>query len=294
LAEVDKLDLPQAFDVVPIEAVDAINRALQHEDETVRNELARVNEEIETLQRLLDGARDLEIAPGEELERRLLAFLDDWHRLDETDTRAALDAARSRAEDRVRVAHVEAGAIVAAARADADRARHASAVPSQSVFAGPPIALEAPPVFAAPAPLPPPVAVAAPAPAPADVRPSAVAPSTEVPATGALDDLLASVLAALEGGQSATSAVELLPPAGLTAGAGVSAPLDDVASARTYADVGTELGDAVDSSAAAPVSAGPVPAPRAPERSNQWRPLHYLLPMVAVVAVLALCLLLFV
>lgn len=293
-----QIDLPEAVDMVPVDVVDAIARAIQQEHDAVLIELARVNEEAETIRRVLEGTSGRDIGAGDEAERRLLTFLDEWARRDEAELDAAVDAARARADERVRLAHVEAAAVLGRLEAEAAHAPSSGPVPAPPVVdIVPPAGLTRRVPSTGPVPVGPAAAQAVVPPAAlarveVPVSPFAPAPEGEaVPlveapsaapevARAPLDELLETVLAALEGGQPAAQVLDLLPePAG-------PVPIPAVVSAPAAEPSPDPVAE--------PTAGEATPEAIEPARADRGRPLHHLLPMVALVALLALCLVLFV
>lgn len=280
-----QLELPSPTEIVPADAVDAVVRALAHETEALQRELARVAGETESMRRLLGQQQGFGGAGGEDLKRRLTAVLAAWQQADDAELRDALDAARARAEDRVRLAHVEAGAIIAAARAEALRA---TATPPARLGAAStaPAPWPAHPSFAPTAPAVIPAAPEAPrspfgppaglhvvdrAPTSDDVGPGDLLP---------LDDVLTTMLAALEHGEEPSSVVAMLP--GPRSSGQTSGPTSEV-----------ESDAEVDPPSPTPgVDPGSPEPALDPSPGRGRRALHVLLPVIAVIVVVALCLLL--
>ena len=134
-----ELELAPPIGVLPADAVDAFARSLRYEIAVLETELIRVTHEVDAVDATIHESDTFDLRERAEVEGRLRRFLDDWLRSEESEFRAAVDTAKTEAALRVRVAEVEADAIIAEAQTEYDSARSAPiALPAPVVVSSSP------------------------------------------------------------------------------------------------------------------------------------------------------------
>lgn len=255
------LEMPREFDAVPADAVYAILHAWSYEMSVLQAELDAIAEEVRSLEQDEPGEHaPLPQDQRDEIERRLIALLDDWLQREEQDLPTAIEAARGRAEDRVRLAKVEAGAIRAATRA-------------VMATEGPEAAPTSPRAQLAASPIPPAALTHAPAEAPAA-------------GTSEVDDVLTALLAALDDPQP------LAPPLGapLAPASGHGPSADDTPS-PLLPPAGLQAQPAEADAEHRRFWEGEAAAMEKRTRRQRWVLTDLVLPLVALVLVLVVALL---